>query len=117
MLSDIEERVVVKHIEDIDQRGFLKHVDHVREMALEVLQEQEGTPTLGKHWIPRFLNRHPHLASKFSSQVKKQQIVNSKPKALKHSFDTLGPLIKKYNIQPYNIYNMDEKAIQMGKST
>src|SRR5258705_3194752 len=77
MLSDIEEQVVVKHIQDIDQRSFPKRVDHVREMALDVLQEQEGTPTLGKHWIPRFLNRHPHLASKFSSQVKKQRIVNS----------------------------------------
>ena len=35
----------------MDWRGFPMRVDHVREMALKVLQEQEGTPTLGKHWI------------------------------------------------------------------
>ena len=61
----------------MDRRGFPMCVDHVCEMALKVLQEQEGTLTLGKHWIPRFLNRYLHLALKFSSQVKKQQIVNS----------------------------------------
>ena len=50
--------MVVKRIEDIDRLGFPMHVDHVRKMALKVLQEQEGTETLGKHWIPQFLNRH-----------------------------------------------------------
>ena len=69
--------MVVKQIADIDRHGFLMRVDHVHEMALKVLRKQEGTLTLGKHWIPRFLNWHLHLASKFSSQVKKQRIVNS----------------------------------------
>ena len=41
------------------------------------------------------LNRHPYLTSKSGIP---------------------STLIKKYNIQPYNIYNMDEKNIQMGKS-
>ena len=66
--------------------------------------------------MSRFLNRHTHLASKFSTQVKKQRITSSNPKLLKQSFDTLGPLINKNSIQPYNIYNMDEKGLQMGKS-
>ena len=44
--------MVVKQIEDMGRCGFPMHVDHVCEIAFKVLQEQEGTPTLGKHWIP-----------------------------------------------------------------
>ena len=81
-----------------------------------VADGSKDTGRLGRHWITRFLNRNPHLASKFSTQVKKQRIVSSNPKILKQSFEVLGPLIKKHSIQPYNIYNMDEKGLQMGKS-
>lgn len=73
--------------------------DHVRETALRILAGREGqaqnTVYLGKHWISRFLDRHAHLASKFSTQVKKQRITSSNPKLLRRSFDVLGPLIKK----------------------
>lgn len=119
-LGEAEEQAVVKQIEDMDRQGFLIRVDHVRKTALRILGEREGQTQnivyLGKHWISRFLNRHSHLASKFSTQVQKQRIVSSNPKVLRQSFDILGPLIKKNSIQPYNIYNMDEKGLQMGKS-
>ena len=104
----------------MDRRGFPMRVDHVQETALKLLSYNEGqkgkNTHLGKHWITRFLNRNPHLASKFSTKVKKQRIVSSNPKILKQAFDILGPLIKKNCIQPHNIYNMDEKGLQMGKS-
>ena len=97
----------------------------VKQMAVKVLQQREHgeeldkwrnvvLPTLGTHWISRFLDRYPHLASKFSTQVKKQRIMNSDPKILKHAFEVLRSLIRA--IQPHNIYNMDEKGLQMGKS-
>ena len=35
---------------------------------------------------------------------------------LQQSFDVLGPIIKQHNIQPDNLYNMDEKGLQMAKS-
>ena len=49
-----------------------------------------------------------HLASKFSTKVKKQRITNSNPKFLRQSFDILGPLIKKNSIQPYNAQEQSE---------
>ena len=120
ILSVAEERSIIKQIEDMDHRGFPMRVDHVREIALKLLDGEKGrskdTARLDRHWITRFLNRNPHLASKFSTQVKKQRIVCSNPKILKQSFEVLGPLIKKNSIQPYNIYNMDEKGLQMGRS-
>ena len=120
-LGEVEEKKVVKQIEDMDRRGFLLRVDLVRALAQKILENWERdpgapVPTLGKHWITRFLNRHTHLASKFSTQVKKQRIVSSDPKVLKHAFEVLGPLIQDLHIVPRNIYNMDEKGLIMGKS-
>ena len=42
--------------------------------------------------------------------------MNSSSKVLKQSSNKLGPWIRQYNLQPYNIYNMDEKGLQMDKS-
>ena len=120
-LEDIEEKKVVKQIEDMDRRGFPIRVDMVRQLATKILCDREhdtaSPPTLGKKWVPRFLDRHPHLATKFSIQVHKQRIVASDPKILKHTFEVLGPIIQKFKIVPRNIYNMDEKGLQMGKSS
>ena len=111
-----EEKILVKKIEDMDRRGFPLRVSMVREMATKIIQQREGIVqvTLGKNWVSRLLEWYPHLASKFSTQVKKQRILNSDPKVLKHAFDVLATVIR--NIQPHNIYNMDEKGLLMGKS-
>ena len=120
-LGTAEEKAVVKRIEEMDRRGFPLRVDMVRHMGVRILQQREKLANahdviLGKHWITRFLDRHPHLASKFSTQVKKQRIVSSNPKILRGAFEILGPLIRQFNILPQNVYNMDEKGLQMGKS-
>ena len=60
---------MVKKIKDMGQQGFPLKVDMVKQMAIKVLQhfEHEGEldrwvnvvlPTLGTHWISRFLDRH-----------------------------------------------------------
>jgi len=91
----------------------------VRQLATKILYNREhdtaSPPTLGKKWVPWFLDRHPQLATKFSTQVHEQRIVASDPKILKHTFEVLGPIIQKFEIVPRNIYNMDKKGLQMGK--
>ena len=113
----------MRKIKEMDRRGFSLRIDMVCQIAIKVLQQREQSGgigskelTLGHHWITRFLNRHTHLASKFSMQVKKQHIVTSDPKVQKHAFSILGPLIRQVNIKTSNIYNMDKKGLQMGKS-
>ena len=94
-LGEAEERAIVRQIEDMDRRGFPMRVDHVREMGLWLLSEREGQSRdkvyLGKNWVSRFLDRNPHLTSKFSTQVQKKRIVSSNSKILKQSFEVLGP--------------------------
>lgn len=112
-----EEKRIVKQVKDMDRRGFPMRVDMVRILALKILKKREGeSAALGKHWKTQFMNRHPQLSSKFSTQVHKQRIVKSNPQILKQAFDVLGSMIKTFQILLRNIYNMDEKGLQMGKS-
>ena len=120
-LGNAEEKAVVKKIEGMDWRGFPLRVDMVRHMATRILQHREKLANtkdlvLGKHWITQFLDRYTHLASKFSTQVKKQQIVTSDLKILKNAFEVLGSIIRQFNIKPKNLYNIDEKGLQIEKS-
>ena len=42
ILSEAEERSIVRQIEDMDHRGFPMRVDHVREIALKLLDGAKG---------------------------------------------------------------------------
>ena len=90
----------------------------VQAFVLEILNKRErgGQLALGQHWITRFMDSHPQLSSKFSTQVYKQRIVKSDPKILKQAFDVLGNMIRTFKILPQNTYNMDEKGLLIGKS-
>lgn len=101
----------------MDCQGLPIRVDGVRFMIMRILKgKKRAISVLGKNYIPRFLDRHPHLASKFSSQVKKQRIVASNPLILEPAMIKFGELLKERDIKPGNMYNMDEKAIILGKS-
>lgn len=85
-------------------------------MIDKILEKKEMDPS-GKNYMQKaFLKRHPHLTTKFSSQVKKQRIMNSNPEILRKALYKLGRTIKERDILPENTYNMDEKAIIHGKS-
>ena len=82
--------------------------------------EEEGNPELGflgKNWITRFLDRHPDLASKFSSQIDRQRAFASNPVTLRDYFNKFGRLMRKYKFHPQDIYNMDEKGFILGFSS
>ena len=64
--------------------------------------------------MSRFLNRHPQLSSKFSTQVKKQRILVGNSNAIQASFRKLATVLKYRQIKPSNLYNMDEKGFLMG---
>ena len=83
----------------------------MRQMIDKILEKKEMDPS-GKNYMQKaFLKRHPHLTTKFSSQVKKQRIMNSNPEILRNALNKLGKTMKDRDILPENTYNMDEKAI------
>jgi len=72
--------------------------------------------SLEKNWITRFLNRHPVLSSKFANRIDRQRSYASNPCIILEHFWKLGNIIRKHNIKPQAIANMDEKGFVMGYS-
>jgi hypothetical protein len=75
--------------------------------------EISGQP-VGGSWPKRFLKRHPDLKMKKTQGLEKARAKALNQFAVDEFFDTLKGLIDEYKILPGNIYNMDEKGIQLG---
>ncbi|KAF8591392.1 hypothetical protein K439DRAFT_1611268 [Ramaria rubella] len=69
----------------------------------------------GQKWVSHFLQKHSEEleAGKEKGLDPKRARAFSKPVVTNH-FKMLGDMIKKYDIPPENIYNKDEKGLQLG---
>jgi len=62
----------------------------------QISAEEEEDPEvahLGQHWLSNFLNRHPSLSAKFSTQLDRQRAYGGNIAALKDYFAKLLRLI------------------------
>jgi len=66
-----------------------------------------------KYYVTRFLNRHPKLVSKLSSNFDKRRIKKSDSKIIQHHFAKLQQVWWKYLITNTNTYNKNEKGFQL----
>jgi len=71
---------------------------------------------IGKNYLTRFLNRHPELVSKLSSNFDKRRIKESDPELIQRHFAKVQQVRRKYSITNANTYNMDEKGFRQGVS-
>jgi len=107
----------------LDDWGFPPRMDLLRAMAGALAQihiEEEEDPELahlGQHWLSNFLNCHPSLSAKFSTQLDHQWAYGGNIPALKDYFVKLLRLIRTRKIQPEDIFNMDEKGFIIGMSS
>jgi hypothetical protein len=60
-----------------------------------------------------FKAHHPELKVKWSLMLEKCHVASLNPVLVKEFYDLLEEVIKGYNITAGNIYNMDEKGIQL----
>ena len=118
LLSPQQEKSVVKWIANLDNSGFPPRVDMVHTLCRQLMERQDPTklPHIGKKFITRFLNRHPELVTKFSTQVNKQRALAFDSTVIRRCYDRLKPVMQRRNITPENTYNMDEKGILMGSA-
>ena len=84
----------------LDDWGFPPQMDLLRAMAGTLAQiraeEEEDLELahLGQHWLSNFLNRHPSLSAKFSTQLDRQRAYGGNISALKDYFAKLLRLIR-----------------------
>ena len=69
---------------------------------------------VGESWVQRFKKRHPELKVKWTQTLEKCRAQAVNPKLISEFYDVLENVLVEFNIPPENIYNMDEKGIQLG---
>jgi Tc5 transposase DNA-binding domain len=109
LLTPAQEEILVKWIKVQGHRGVPMTYRSVAHAAGEI----SGKP-VGEVWPKRFRKRHPDLKMKKTTGLEKARAKALNPSAVNGFYDMLSDVIKEYDILPENIYNMDEKGIQLG---
>jgi hypothetical protein len=68
----------------------------------------------GRTWIWRFLKRHPEIKLRKPSGLDPKRAQAFNYPTVKDHFEKLTKVMKENNIPWENVYNMDEKGIQLG---
>lgn len=108
-LTYAAESALVEWIQEMGRRGIPLHASAVAEHASNISGER-----IGEHWVQRFRSRHPELKAKWTTGLEKCRAQSLNHAAVTDFYKTTQEAIKKYNIPEENIYNMDEKGIQLG---
>lgn len=83
-----------------------------------ILQEKrERTGILhlpSRFWVYAFLDRHPEMSLKRPVGLDAVRARNFNPTVVGQHFKLLGDLLQAFDVPLENMYNMDEKGIQLG---
>ena len=121
LLTKAQEETLSVWIKYIGARGqpISKQSLHVKVSEISrVLQEKErktGKQQLpGENWVYALLDRYPSLSLKQLTGLDPLCAQNFNPTVVSQHFKLLGDFLRTYNIPWDNVYNMDEKGIQLG---
>jgi hypothetical protein len=114
-LSPAEEKALVKWIEISAALGHPVTHPFLRELAEEIRKpriESENLimSPLGQDWTKRFMRRNPGLKTTIASSIEIQRKEVTK-KQLDKWFAEFKRVIDEHDIEPDNVYNMDETGV------
>jgi len=90
VLSEFKENSMVWWCEKLDELGHQPRLEVVKSMVQALLRRRVNAHTLGKHWLTRFLNSNPMLASKLSSRLDRQCACADDPQVIKDYFQKVA---------------------------
>jgi hypothetical protein len=109
LVTAAQEEVLVEWIKVMGRRGIPMTAAIITDYVADIVGH-----TVGESWVKRFKTRHPELKVKWSSTLEKCRAASLNPTLVNEYFNLLEDTIKTHNIPAENIYNMDEKGIQLG---
>src|SRR6266496_4724977 len=124
-LTPAEEKALVRWITQVARTGFPARHSTVREMAEAIRlrrvseinacnAELISYEPLGKNWVSRFVKRHPQLGTARGRAIESSRIKETTPEKLRQWFDEFKRFVDEHNVDPKNIYNMDETGFSIG---
>ena len=124
-LTHNEESELAQWITTLTGRDYAPRYNTVRELA-EIIRNRRvkgindesiqlvNYEPFGRDWVARFLSRHPHLESARRKLIDAARIKDVSVERLTKWFEDLKKVIETENIEPENIYNMDESGFAIG---
>jgi Tc5 transposase DNA-binding domain len=73
-----------------------------------------GGVHIGQYWVDCFLKRHLQVRKKWTQSLEACRAKQLNPMVVDEYFKELSSIITEFNIHCDNIYNMDEKGVQLG---
>lgn len=113
LLTPSEERVIVDFCLESADRGFPLSHKNVYQSADNILTARIGIEhePIGHNWVDNFLKRHhDELQMHWSKPLDTQRGRALNPTNVKLWFDLVKENIVDKNIQPWNVYRMDESG-------
>lgn len=105
-----QEAELLKYIKKLTKEGLPPTKPMIRNFASPIAKRE-----LSRRWVDRFCDRHRiDLISKNTTGIDRVRHQADSPAKYNEYFDLLYHKIKKYNVQPENTYNMDEKGCMIG---
>jgi hypothetical protein len=108
-LQPAQEEVLVEWIKVMGQRGVPLTPQALLDYTSDICDSPVGTS-----WGKRFMARHPELKIKWTSSLQQCRAQALNPTVVAEYFQLLAEVIGKFKVPAENIYNMDEKGIQLG---
>jgi len=102
LLTRVQEEAIVELCLQFDSRGLPLELAYVTGLAFN-MQDREKQRQPGRHWISRFLNRHPILACKIASHIDRQRAQADDQKVLAEFFQLVNTPPQKMRHHPINI--------------
>ncbi|RYP80769.1 hypothetical protein DL770_006089 [Monosporascus sp. CRB-9-2] len=116
VLSPLQEEEHVKWILDEEDGGRTPYDFEIRQMAEYINQANGGGHSFGKHWVKRFINRHPALRSKLQDSLEASRASLDLPDKIRDFQRRFKVIVRDLKIKTENIVNMDELGVQEGET-
>lgn len=109
LLNEAQEEILANWVKVQGRRGIPMTYASVAQCAGAISGKQ-----VGGSWPKRFGKRHPDLKMKKTIGLEKARAKALNRFAVNEFYDILIEVMKEYDILPENLYNMDEKGLQLG---
>lgn len=113
-MSPTQEEILVDWIIDMDKKGFAPNYNTARDMATLVIQKSGDFEPLGQRWLSKFMSRNPNISPIITRPAAERQKYENNIKDINNFFNNFEQIKTKYNVQPYNIWNVVEHKIEIG---
>ncbi|KAI4819775.1 hypothetical protein E4T45_10534 [Aureobasidium sp. EXF-8846] len=116
-LSTRQEEFLVDWVLEQEAQGFPPSHARTREMAARIIRMNGDTQELGKRFVTKLIRDNPRIASIVGRPIEQARINGTNPEAIQEFYTLYERIVRNYNIQPCDIWNMDEHGIALGVCT